>query len=54
MPHLFFGCGTTERERAALMAELRAALAKAEGAVEGISAAATMGPEVQWRWLNEM
>ena len=40
--------------RAALMAELQTALAKAEGATEAMAAAATMGPEVQWQWLNEI
>ena len=54
VPHLFFACGSTAVQRAALMAELRAALAKAEGAVEAMTAAATMGPEVQWQWLNEI
>ena len=54
VPHLFFACGSTERERAKLTAELRAALAKEAGAVEAIAAAATMGPEMQWQWLNEI
>ena len=39
-------------QRAVLMTELRAALAKAEGAAEAMAAAEAAGPAALWQWLN--
>ena len=51
-PHLFFACGATEREREAMMAAIRRALASVPGAIARLDCIPADDTERKWIWFN--